>query len=241
MSRIIKGLFLIEFQQEPRTSLIPLVGEEGTISGCLHTATAKHTPNASALAPSGESMTPSLISWMTLGKFLQNTVLTQSTDEYPATLVCGWARLTCTTWGWFSPWQCQSQWQFAYVIPVIAMTGTWGVSCLDPSNVMIYNKKCIFGLYTHFWHRAPKALRISSVIRAAKVSLVMVIRWPLAFIVEGCWRTNCVIRRSELPFHSSPILGGEDRSWRLNPPPVTTFNQSCLSKKAYKNPKERGL
>ena len=43
------------------------------------------------------------------------------------------------------------------------------------SNV-VYNKRYIFGLHPHFWHRAPKNLEFP-VMRAVKVSFVMLVRW----------------------------------------------------------------
>lgn len=37
-------------------------------------------------------------------------------------------------------------------------------------DVALYNEKCVFGLCSHSWHRAPKTHGVSEVIRATKVS-----------------------------------------------------------------------
>lgn len=41
---------------------------------------------------------------------------------------------------------------------------------------VIYKKKYVFGLCPHFWHRDPKSLGISLVIRAINISFVMLMR-----------------------------------------------------------------
>lgn len=43
-------------------------------------------------------------------------------------------------------------------------------------DAVIYNEKFVFGLPPHFWHKAPKILGISSVIRVTKMSFVMLMR-----------------------------------------------------------------
>lgn len=41
---------------------------------------------------------------------------------------------------------------------------------------VIYKKKYVFGLCSHFWNRAPKSLGISLVIRAINISFVILMR-----------------------------------------------------------------
>lgn len=43
---------------------------------------------------------------------------------------------------------------------------------LYPHGVMIYSKKYMFGLCSHFWHRALKTLGISQIVRVIKVLLL---------------------------------------------------------------------
>lgn len=49
---------------------------------------------------------------------------------------------------------------------------------------MVYNKKYIFGLLPCIWHRAPETLGILCVMRALKVSFVMLMR-RLLDLTEG--------------------------------------------------------
>lgn len=39
-------------------------------------------------------------------------------------------------------------------------------------DVVIYNKKYVFDLFSHLWHRAPENLETSSVMKAIKVLLL---------------------------------------------------------------------
>lgn len=56
--------------------------------------------------------------------------------------------------------------------------GADSVCCIDTKGVcdiVTYNKEYIFGLHPSFWHRVPETLGISYVMRAIKVSFVMLL------------------------------------------------------------------
>ena len=75
------------------------------------------------------------------------------------------------------------------------------------NSSVIYSKKCIFDFCSYSWHRAPKTLGISEMIRAMKVSFIILNNLLSAtpeFILEAFGKpliareTNLVIRRLEL-------------------------------------------
>lgn len=57
-------------------------------------------------------------------------------------------------------------------------------------NIVICNTKHIFGLCAHFWQRAPKLFGISQVMRAMKMSFVMLLRGHLELSQHGCWENQ---------------------------------------------------
>ena len=81
----------------------------------------------------------------------------------------------------------------------------WTVSDYD---TVIYSKKYLFGLHSYLWHRAPKTLGLSWVLRLLKVTFVMLMRW---LRLGGWWPMEPITGLKGWNFPSYSLASGEGR------------------------------
>ena len=98
-------------------------------------------------------------------------------------------------------------------------------------DIVIYNKKCTFGLHPVSGTELLKPLEFP-VMRAIKVSLVMLMRWFLES-TQGAFGVNLVIRGVELSVPPARPPGRDERvagDWVQSPMANDLINHAYLMK-----------